>query len=336
MESSKPTEANKFDAIELGERMREIRENLGYGLEKVASDLRIRETYLEAIEAGHFNELPGNAYVVGFLRVYSDYLGLDGQDVVHQFKMADTDITNRTQLHLPSPLEDGRIPTVLILVIGIIMAACAIIGWNYLSSPKSHSVQIESQLPDEFSRRSNGVMEENAVETTKTHIDGSSPKRKMPPVVEKSAKTALVTRSDEGGVVTQKSKNTSSSEQDSAGLVPKRETPTFYGSTPTVEQTPLSRLQPATTSSKVLIVVLATDSSYVAIKNKDAEQLFAKLMNPGDRYEVPSGANLILETGNAGGLQIIIGDKPPLTLGYPGEVMRNIPLNAEWLLGARN
>ena len=108
MESSKPTEANKFDAIELGERMREIRENLGYGLEKVASDLRIRATYLEAIEAGHFNELPGNAYVVGFLRVYSDYLGLDGQDVVHQFKMADTDITNRTELHLPSPLEDGR------------------------------------------------------------------------------------------------------------------------------------------------------------------------------------------------------------------------------------
>ena len=103
-----------------------------------------------------------------------------------------------------------------------------------------------------------------------------------------------------------------------------------------MEQTPLSRLQPATTSSKVLIVVLATDSSYVAIKNKDAEQLFAKLMNPGDRYEVPSGANLTIETGNAGGLQIFIGDKPPLTLGYPGEVMRNIPLNAEWLLGARN
>ena len=336
MESTKPTEANKLDAIELGERMREIRENLGHGLEKVASDLRIRATYLEAIEAGRFNELPGNAYVVGFLRVYSDYLGLDGQDVVHQFKMADTEITNRTQLHLPSPLEDGRIPTGLILVIGIIMAACTIIGWNYLSSPKSHSVQVDSQLPDEFSRRSNGAMAENAVETAKTQIDGSSPQQKMPLVVEKSAKSALAIRPDEGGVVIQKSKNTSSSAQGPAGLVPKRETPTSYGSTSTVGQTPLSRLQPATTWSKVLIVVLATDFSYVAIKNKDAEQLFAKLMNPGDRYEVPSGANLTLETGNAGGLQIFIGDKPPLTLGDPGEVIRNIPLNAEWLLGARN
>ena len=45
----------------------------------------------------------------------------------------------------------------------------------------------ESQLPDEFSRRSNGAMEENAVETTKTHIDGSS-EAKGALVVEKSAK----------------------------------------------------------------------------------------------------------------------------------------------------
>ena len=68
--------------------LREMRENLGHDLETVSADLRIRLVYLEAIETGRLEDLPGNVYVSGFLRAYSDYLGLNGEEIVHRFKMA--------------------------------------------------------------------------------------------------------------------------------------------------------------------------------------------------------------------------------------------------------
>ena len=130
--------------------MREIRENLGYGLEKVAwtSDCATYRKQLRLAISMSCPEMPMSL----FLRVYSDYLGLDGQDVVHQFKMADTDITNRTELHLPSPLEDGRIPTVLILGSELL--------WLLVLSSDGITYRLQkviranrNQLPDEFSRR---------------------------------------------------------------------------------------------------------------------------------------------------------------------------------------
>ena len=52
MNAMEPTETESFDAAELGAMMREMRENLGHDLASVASDLRIRLVYIEAIEAG--------------------------------------------------------------------------------------------------------------------------------------------------------------------------------------------------------------------------------------------------------------------------------------------
>jgi cytoskeleton protein RodZ len=86
----------------------------------------------------------------------------------------------------------------------------------------------------------------------------------------------------------------------------------------------------------VRIVVRATADSYVAVRTGENEPLFSQLMRPGDSYEVPSGADLVLETGNAGGLQITIGGKRAPSLGPVGQIRRNIPLNAEKLMRGLN
>ena len=67
--------------IGVGELMRLTRERLGHELQSVANQLRIRLSYLEAIEEGRFRDLPGTTYAVGFVRSYADYLGLDGADI---------------------------------------------------------------------------------------------------------------------------------------------------------------------------------------------------------------------------------------------------------------
>lgn len=47
---------------------------------------KIRLRYLEALEAGNFETIPGEVYTKGFLRAYAEYLGLDGTAMVERYK----------------------------------------------------------------------------------------------------------------------------------------------------------------------------------------------------------------------------------------------------------
>ena len=64
-------------ADHVGALLREAREASGRSVADVVASLRIRRVYLEAIEDGRFDELPGAAYAVGFVRSYATYLRLD-------------------------------------------------------------------------------------------------------------------------------------------------------------------------------------------------------------------------------------------------------------------
>ena len=78
------SDANSGTAV--GAFLRASRLRRGEGLAEVASELRIRNVYLEAIEDGRFDLLPGNPYAVGFIRTYAEYLGLDGNRVVERYR----------------------------------------------------------------------------------------------------------------------------------------------------------------------------------------------------------------------------------------------------------
>jgi cytoskeleton protein RodZ len=69
-------------AQNLGRELQSKREQLGYSLNTVAEHTRIRKVYLESMEKGEFEALPGQAYVTGFVRVYARHLGLDSDDLL--------------------------------------------------------------------------------------------------------------------------------------------------------------------------------------------------------------------------------------------------------------
>ncbi len=50
------------------------------------SATKIRAKYLRALEEEQFETLPGPTFVRGFLRTYSDFLGLDGRLVVEEYE----------------------------------------------------------------------------------------------------------------------------------------------------------------------------------------------------------------------------------------------------------
>ncbi len=66
----------------VGRLLRDQREARSLSIEDVAKRLRIRRPYLEAIEQGRFDQLPGAAYIPAFLRAYAAYLDLDAEKVL--------------------------------------------------------------------------------------------------------------------------------------------------------------------------------------------------------------------------------------------------------------
>lgn len=63
-------------------RTREVRE---IELEEVSKKTKISVRFLQAIEEGRWNILPGDVFIKGFIRAYAQYLGLNPEEVVEKY-----------------------------------------------------------------------------------------------------------------------------------------------------------------------------------------------------------------------------------------------------------
>lgn len=120
----------------VGGLLRASRLRCGEELEAVAQVLRIRPRHLQAIEEGHFDQLPGATYAVGFIRAYADYLGLDAEEVVRRFKDEQTIPAGRppkADLVFPSPMSETGIPRGAVVFLGVVIGMIAYGAW-YVST----------------------------------------------------------------------------------------------------------------------------------------------------------------------------------------------------------
>ncbi len=142
--SDKPTK-NSVGAL-----LREARQSLGLELSDVARGLRIRFVYLQGIENDNYNQLPGKTYVLGFLRSYAEYLGLDGDDVVARYRrqLNDRDLP-APSLNFPLREPEARMPRGAILLLSIVLAAGAVYGGaRYLGDEGIKTVDRVAPVPD--------------------------------------------------------------------------------------------------------------------------------------------------------------------------------------------
>lgn len=72
---------NREIAREVGEFLRRSREEKGVSLEKVKAATFISERFLKALEDGSWENLPGKTYILGYIKIYARFLGLDEREV---------------------------------------------------------------------------------------------------------------------------------------------------------------------------------------------------------------------------------------------------------------
>lgn len=70
---------------QFGDKFRKARESKSLSLEDVANVTKISTRMLQAIEAEHFDLLPGGVFNKGFIRAYAKHLGLDSEEAVTDY-----------------------------------------------------------------------------------------------------------------------------------------------------------------------------------------------------------------------------------------------------------
>ena len=115
--------------IDIGQTLREAREEQGRTIEDAARDTRVRGDYLRALEAEEFGVFGGDVYAKGFLLTYARYLQIDPQPLLETYRrnvqhddydpaaLAATPVTR--QPSPPPPTWVAWVVVVIIVMIGV-------------------------------------------------------------------------------------------------------------------------------------------------------------------------------------------------------------------------
>ena len=134
---------------ELGNILRQGREALGLSVEQVEEATKIRGQYLQALEEESFEELPAAVYVRGFLKNYSQFLGLDPQEVLALYLGTQpTEAPGPTAPMLDEPLDPFRLRRWWpIAFIPVLFTAVAVSLWGYQRYYGAASVTSPTSTP---------------------------------------------------------------------------------------------------------------------------------------------------------------------------------------------
>lgn len=105
------------------------REAKNIDIETVARETSISKQYIEALEAEHTNVFPGETYLIGFLRNYSEYLGLDSQHIISLYRAKKIQEAPIPEGLLSKDKPAFLIPLIVILIILLLGAGGFCLYW---------------------------------------------------------------------------------------------------------------------------------------------------------------------------------------------------------------
>lgn len=144
--------------VDIGRHLREARQQRGEDLYDVADYLRIKPSYLFALEEGDLRSMPGQTYAMGFLRTYADHLGYDGAEVVRGLKSTSADEPAES-LQVRQPVAENRLPSLGIVLMALLLAGFAYGGWFVAQSGDQLLSQLRA-LPGAIGQHAAQMFEE--------------------------------------------------------------------------------------------------------------------------------------------------------------------------------
>jgi cytoskeletal protein RodZ len=131
----------------VGQYLRKHRENKRMSIEEVSRATRVPSSSVERIEADHFDELPGEVFVRGFLKSYARSLGLTPEDVLARYT-ASRRVVWVTPLPIVSPTRPARGRRFGVAIAFVLLLILFTLALSIVLKPRGDDMPQElSQLP---------------------------------------------------------------------------------------------------------------------------------------------------------------------------------------------
>jgi len=299
---------SSFQLDRVGETLRRARECSGEDLYAIARYLRIRPEYLAALENSRYEELPADAYVIGFLRTYASHLGLDGREIIDQYRREMAGRRRKPSLSMPQPIPEGRAPTAAIIAGAVLASLLVYAAWYGLSTANREAALAPPPLPQTVTQQP-----ESPVSSTSSATPAQAP----------------IADSSQSGTK-EKKEQTNDSAVTSIEISGPPPAATASGQASMAVESHAAQVAPATMPNS-RIVVRAEKSAWVLVADENGNTIFDQILKPGDIYAVPDKEGLFLTTGNGGGIVISLDGADLPRLAKDSRLVRNVPLDPEQL-----
>ncbi|HSR54986.1 MAG TPA: RodZ domain-containing protein [Alphaproteobacteria bacterium] len=130
-----------------GQELKEQREALGASLSDISDTLCIRRDFIEALESGSYDVLPGQAYAVGFVRSYAKHLGLNADRIARQFKAEVTGDHPTAKLDFLTPVAESRVPTGAVVFVAVLLALAVYGLWYFMNAQDLTVSDVVPEIP---------------------------------------------------------------------------------------------------------------------------------------------------------------------------------------------
>jgi cytoskeletal protein RodZ len=141
-----PVEEEAYSGV--GTKLRAERERQQYSVADISGALRIQQAHLLALEEGRTDDLPGPTYAIGFLRTYSEFFGLDGDEIIRQFKREATLVPVERRIAVPEPLDEARRPGLRLALVSLVVAGAVYGGWIFLERQGLLPIEVVAEPPE--------------------------------------------------------------------------------------------------------------------------------------------------------------------------------------------
>lgn len=132
------SQQDNFDVVEvkepevsykMGQLLKSAREAKKISLEDACRSLKIRKFFLENIEKGDFEKLPGTVYTLGFIKSYSSYLGVDFEELSSELMKLTTSLEKEAPLTSYNLNQPKNLLTKTALWLSVLLTAACVGGY---------------------------------------------------------------------------------------------------------------------------------------------------------------------------------------------------------------